>query len=431
MADIRVSNLPRVGRKTRRPTHSFQIRSRPWQVQPFLIAPVLPGETMKNLLLQARVVSDPVVHPLVGWWTEFYFFYVKLRDLADRDVITDMLVTGQVDQMANHPADVKRYHHDGYDYVGACLDSVVTAYFRDEGDEPSDYMIDGLPAAQIGVQSWMDSALLDSSVRQPGETWPGEGRVLPDGYEQFSDQYAHWEAMRSMALTTVDFEDWLRTFGVKVPKAEQTDPHIPELLRYVRDWTYPSNTVDPATGAPTSALSWSVAERADKDRFFAEPGFVFGCSVTRPKVYYGKQRGNLSSHLNTPFSWLPAVLQSQPYTSLMKIAQTQGPLEGIGEDYWIDVRDLFMHGDQFVNFARDGGDGSFVALPDANIQKKFPSEADALGLFKDQGVNAVRNLIRMDGRVDINILSRLEDTSLTGAASGVVVGGGGGPGPIG
>jgi hypothetical protein len=56
------------------------------------IAPVLPGETMKNLLLQARVVSDPIKNPLIGWWCEFYFFYVKHRDLDDRDVFTEMMV---------------------------------------------------------------------------------------------------------------------------------------------------------------------------------------------------------------------------------------------------------------------------------------------------------------------------------------------------
>ena len=70
----------RVGRVQRHPKHTFHLFTRPYQIQPFLIAPVLAGETMKNLLLQARVVTDPVQNRLIGWWQEYYFFYVKARD---------------------------------------------------------------------------------------------------------------------------------------------------------------------------------------------------------------------------------------------------------------------------------------------------------------------------------------------------------------
>ena len=73
---------PRVGRKLRSPIHRFHLRHYPFQLQPFMLAPVIPGETMKNLLLQARVVTDPIKNGLIGWWQEYYFFYVKHRDLA-------------------------------------------------------------------------------------------------------------------------------------------------------------------------------------------------------------------------------------------------------------------------------------------------------------------------------------------------------------
>ena len=71
----------RTGRVTRGPRHSFNLRHRPFQIQPFLLAPVLPGETMKSLLLQSRAVTSPISNPLVGWWLEYYVFYVKHRDL--------------------------------------------------------------------------------------------------------------------------------------------------------------------------------------------------------------------------------------------------------------------------------------------------------------------------------------------------------------
>ena len=57
-------------RVPRSPKHPFQLRTRPFQIQPFMISPVLPGETLKNLVLQSRVVSKPLVHPSYRDWEE-------------------------------------------------------------------------------------------------------------------------------------------------------------------------------------------------------------------------------------------------------------------------------------------------------------------------------------------------------------------------
>lgn len=53
MASVTLQGAPRTGRRNRRPSHPFIIRHRPWQIQPILCAPVLPGETLKNVLWQA------------------------------------------------------------------------------------------------------------------------------------------------------------------------------------------------------------------------------------------------------------------------------------------------------------------------------------------------------------------------------------------
>ena len=92
MPKVTIMNAPTTRRVMRHPQHPFQLRTRPYQVASFFIAPVLPGETLKNLLLQARVVSDPVKSPLIGWWAEYYFFYVKHRDLDGRDDFVAMML---------------------------------------------------------------------------------------------------------------------------------------------------------------------------------------------------------------------------------------------------------------------------------------------------------------------------------------------------
>ena len=76
MALTVLQSTAQMQRKTRRPTHPFQVRHLPFQIQPFLIAPVLPGETMEFGNLQSRCVVDPIKSPFVGWWLEHYVFYV-------------------------------------------------------------------------------------------------------------------------------------------------------------------------------------------------------------------------------------------------------------------------------------------------------------------------------------------------------------------
>ena len=59
-----------------------------------------------------------------------------------------------------------------------------------------------------------------------------------------------------------------------------------------------------------------------------------------------------------------------------------GPLQGVqaAGGYWIDVRDLFVFGDQFVNYMQGAGD-STVTLPDTSLQLRYATAADADALF--------------------------------------------------
>lgn len=407
---VAVQDLKRTGRKLRKPTHTFSLRTRPWQIQPFLLAPVLPGETMKNLLLQARVVTDPIVSPLVGWWTEYYFFYVKLTDLDDHEALKAMLVTGAAHGLEDAAATAHYYAGEGINFSDLCLKRVVDEYFRDEDETYLAGALDAMPLAAVGVNDMTDSLILDSATADNDHQLPGENPELPPHMAAFQDAFDHWEAMRAMQLEEATFDDWLKTFGVKAPQAESEDLRKPELIRYCRKWSYPSNTIDPATGAPSSAVSWAVAERADKDRFCQIPGFIFGVTVARPKVYFGNLRAASAHYLDTPYAWLPAVLHSDPYTSLRKFVGATGPLGGVldtvtTDDYWIDVRDLFIHGEQFVNYTMDA-DTSKVSLPSATATRRYATSADADALFVGA---APANTIRQDGRVDLAILSRVSE----------------------
>lgn len=387
-------------RKLRSPTHSFQIRTRPFAITPFLIAPVLPGETLKNLNMQARCVSKPIKNPLVGWWAEYSFFYVKHRDLAERDKLTAMMLDQSRDNSdLDNSALLETYHNGGApDWTLKCYQRVVEEYYRDEGEAWNGFMIGNLAAARIHQDTWLDSVL--------------DATVMPDvvddddmGAVEIDTKFRTWEFMRQRALTNMSYEEWLRTYGVNTPKVEL---HKPELIRFDREWTYPTNTVDPASGVPSSAAIWSTAVRADKDRFFTEPGFILGVCVYRPKVYLAKQKAAAVSMLDDAFKWLPAIMRDDPATSLGQYANNAGPLAGnVTNGYWVDHRDLFLHGDQFINFALNDAEASLIDLPTVGLNKKYPTAAMADTVFLSATPPA--NQLRCDGVVQLNILGTQVD----------------------
>ena len=255
---ISLVNLPRTSRESRRPQHTFNLRHIPYQIQPFFIAPVLPGETMKNLLMQSRVVTDPIANPLIGWWLEYYFFYVKHRDLNIRDQLTDMVLNPEFDPTSpvdiTEAANAKYYHvAAGVNWARQCLERVVEEYFRNEGEAWDAYTIDGMPAASISGNTWLDSVTNWADISAAAEdvevpldmlsltAVPGTP-VGTASMEEVSGGLRMWEFQRMNNLTELTYEEWLQTYGVRIPTV---DEHRPELVRFLRDWSYPTNTERP------------------------------------------------------------------------------------------------------------------------------------------------------------------------------------------
>lgn len=397
----------RTPRKPRRPTHTFQLRTRPFQIQPFMIAPVLPGETLRNFLFQCRTVTDPIKHPLIGWHLEHYWFYVKHRDLPGSEDFQSMVLSfGHTMTTQEAGADsVPLYTKDNeIDYVAQCLEAVTKEYFRVEGEEWDDYTLDGLPVVRWNGQrdTWMES-LTKNATLSVGDGDEATAQDLDIKMQQYN-------FMRQMELTNMSYEDFLRTYGVRPSWAER--PNVPELLRFSKEWSYPSNTVNPSNGTPSSAVSWSIAERGDKDRFFKEPGFIFGVQVARPKMYVGTQVGSMATYLRTAFDWMPAIMSDAPQTSLREFAEGTGPLSGLsitGDDsYWVDMRDLFLYGDQFVNFALNETNANLISsLPTAALQHKYLTSAtDIDNLFS---AASPANKIRSDGVCSLTIAGTQQD----------------------
>lgn len=401
---VALAPLPKTGRVNRRPSYSFNFGARPWQMVPFLLAPVLPGETLKNCFFQSRVVTDPVKSRLTGWWIEYYFFYVRLRDLTGATDFEEMMLDPNKDMSAYaSAANAAYFHRGGINYRLLAMNKIADHYFRapDEAQQVvGDYHI-----SSIDVETVMDSAILSADFVTPNDVDVDANSDDTITASEVDKAMRMWEFAKMNQLTDMDFDDYLRTFGIAVPKAQSDKP---ELLRVVREWQYPSNTINPADGAASTAVSWAVKDKIAKDYFFREPGFIVGISNARPKVYLGNVQGSFTSRMEDALSWLPAIMRDDPYSSLKEFDNAvSSPVAGLSGDYWVDLRDLFIYGEQFYV----GSDRPTVALPSSSMQKRYASLADMRALFTDSGEAGALQFVRQDGIANLEILGSQRDTT--------------------
>lgn len=406
-------------RQWRSPTFNFHLYTRPWQVQPFFIAPVLPGEKMTNALWKSRVVSDPVKSRLLGWHKEYFLFYVRFRDLVSGDAFKDLFTNPNATLAAYHsPANAKYFHKYGVNFAKLATDKIVAHYFRAEDETIDDPtfgiipntsmvpLLDGLHPVSIGTDNWLDSAVLAADLA-PAEDieldQDGDGTITMGEFEKAARLY---EQLQAGLLTDMDYTDYLRTYGISVRPEEQE--RKPRLLRHIRQWQMPANTIEPSNGSATTAMSWQIDMRADEDRQFREPGFVIGLTLARPKTYLGNQDGSVSSLMDTALEWLPAIMRDDPNSSLVQVAPAQGPLSNQTGDYVFDLRDYFLYGEQFSNYEL-GAAANAVALPSPTLQKRYPTLADARAIFKDDAQAGTAQGIEEDGRIDLRIATSVTD----------------------
>ncbi len=401
----------RIGRY---PKHTFMMQSKPFSVTPIGIAPVLPGETLKSLFMESRVITDPIQNPIIGWKKEYFFFYVKATQLlgdAIRNMFVDLDDNSDLALTNGLVANSQAYYSakGSVNYMELALKACVNAYFRDEGELWSNKpLINGYPSAQIRENSWLDSLIDKDDVPEGTQidaaSDSGDMERLLTAFEQ----------LRAMGLANITYDEYLASFGIKV---DEDKVDRPTLLMHVTDFQYPSNTVDPITGTPTSAVSWVFRQGENKKRtFFREPGFIVGITVTRPKIYFTGLAGSLASHMTRAWDWMPALLEQMPSSSLRKFDIATGPLGDRVTDtdaYFVDMRDLLIHGDQFHNRRAfdviDDPALNGLALPDLALNWRYPTEGQANSLFKA----AATSFLREDGYFSLSLMGKQRDSTPT------------------
>lgn len=400
-------SAPPTSRVGRYPKHRFRVDSKVFSLQPVAIARVLPGETLQNVKFESRIVTSPVVNPIIGWKKQFFLFYVRVTDLMN-DAIRDMFIdpanqeiTVEV-EAANSPGWYTA--KGGVNFLKVATNRICETYFRDDGETASAYQLaSGIPIVQIRENSFLDS-LTDKDLMPEGDAIASATDMAD--LERLMEAF---EQLRALGMANMTYEDWLRSQGIAIPNKDENKP---ELLATWSDFQYPTNHIatDGANvGAPTSAISW-VFNTGNRDpKFFKEPGFLVCFSVTRPKVYFGGLAGSALSFAKRAWDWMPNYLRGMPETQLKHFALDTGPLGDRvtnADGYFLDMRDELLYGDQFQNVAAFGADpvtkyaDHVLPLPSGTtIGWKYPTETMINNFFVDPAAGRVKQ----DGYLSFSI----------------------------
>lgn len=406
-------SAPPTHRVGRYPKHPFLVNAKPFTLQPVGIARVLPGETLKNIKFEDRVVTKPVLNALIGWKQEFYLFYVRVTDLMN-DAIRDMFVdpTNSEISVGVEAANSAAWYcaKGGINWLKLATKRVTETWFRDDGETMEDHALaNGIPIVQIRQQSFLDSLTDEDKMPEgaaiSGATDAGDLERLMEAFEQ----------LRALGLADMTYEDWLRSQGIAIPGKDENKP---EVLWRVSDFQYPTNHIGTdATnqGVPTSALSWVFNTGDRKPKFFKEPGFIVMYSVTRPKIYWGGLAGSAAGFAKRAWDWMPNYLRQMPETSLKAFGVDSGPLGERTTDadgYFLDMRDELLYGDQWQNVFPFGSEASLYyamhlfPLPSGtDIKYKYLTESMINGFFVDAGNPYVQH----DGYFSLSIMGHEVD----------------------
>lgn len=436
-----VQRIKTQGRRQRRPKHTFNVRHIPYVIQPFMIAPVRPGETLVDMKATASAYSAPLASRNTGGWLEHMWFYVPVTAMPDATTIMNEFVDETQALTSLTTSANAQYYYKGVtgsaNWVDQCMRAVIAEYFRGDTEDGIREAWDAFTISQGGVNmpiagvvndGMLDSLMLVSELPTDSSA-PTEDAYLGtlDGLDAKRRAY---DRLRLMGFRELTFEEWLETQGINVPKTQEvhTREAVPELLRHHKSFAMPANAIDPTDGSAASALVFKKEMEAKKDYLFKVPGFILGVTVARFKTYHGRQYSNAASAIFDATGFLPKIEEFREEDALALglvnatgIAVTQGPFSsGVADAtspsgaYMYDLLDLYFRGDQFVNelAATDAG---IVALPTAGLQTRYPTLTMVNGFFAASATDADR-MIFQDGRCDLTIMSDLRDNGLSVAS---------------
>lgn len=402
-------------RKVRRPNFNLAGTMKPYGIYPMWATPVLPGETLKSAETKYRLLSMPIKHPFVGATFETWLCYVSLTDL-DQALAQMFISEGVPTTGFTAAADKDRFFtkEGQIDYISMAVDRIVQAYFRDD-EEPgaNTRTIDGVPLARRVAYDWAQNLMFKPDEMDPNympSALPAEGTYTP------------LEMMQMAGMSEITYQKYLAQYGVSGPAAQEA-ANLPEILRYTRDWTTPTNSVDPSNGRPSSVWAWGSTIKADKPKRFDEPGFVIMMGSIRPKMFDSTFQASMIGELWGFGDFFPVYNLTDPAAGIKVLEKDNAVLAlpaAPADDVIYDHRDLLSHGEQFVNDW--AGPYSLPTINSRNFNAEsypdqrgyYPSLANINALFVENDEETPRESHRRayyEGVASVEIVGHVVDTT--------------------
>lgn len=404
-------------RKKRSPSFPIAGTMKPMGLYPMWATVVLPGETLNSAEMKYRLISMPVKHPLVGATFETWLVFVSLTDI-DAALAQMFISEGQPTTGFTAAADRPRFFTKSgqIDYLKLAVDRVVDAYFRDEG-ETTARTIDGVPKVKRSAYDWAQNLMFkpdDLDASYLPSALPEDGTLTP------------LEIMKLAGMSEITYEKYLMQYGV-AKKTAMAEARQPEILRYTRDWTVPTNSIDPASGKPSSAWAWGATVKSEKAKRFDEAGFVIQLGCVRPKFFDSTLRASMIGELWGFADFFPVYNLDDPAGGL-KLLEDNHKVLDLSKltdpdltPLMYDHRDLLSHGEQFVNdwsgpyalptnTSRDIDEGK----SDQDLRGQYPTDANINGVFVESSESSpADNRMRLyyEGIAGAEITGHVVDTT--------------------
>lgn len=359
----------RVRRNPMFPTAGIMV---PFGLYPLAAFPLNAGDTLENLSMSGRFISQPIKHPINGAWFEQWIAAVPLS-LINSAFFTDLApVTTGFTAAADQP----RYFTKagGLDLIKRAYDLVVAEYFTRVGATPP--VNDGVTMLpRMGVD-WTENLMLKPSALNVS--------LLPMQGVNTALTGIDLESERAL-IESSDYRDWVQQFGVKDPARNDIRPRI---LRYLRNWSLPQNVIDPASGSPRSAFYWSPTLKLEKRMRAPEPTIVLVLGAWRPQMFSDYLPQSYLSRMAGIKEWLP------PHNEA-----AWSPIQGndplfkagfgvVGDNLIFDRSDIWSRGEQFINCLPADSPypvpvSTSTGVPGGQDQMrgKYPTAADINALF--------------------------------------------------
>ncbi len=358
MPKIATTTNATAGRRgERRPVFRASVELEPWEITPFMCFPLLPGETLHNILVDGRFLLNGCVSPLYPWYLDVQIFAVKLSDL-DIDFEQILLQSAQAGP-------------------SSLVDSAAKPMV---GEAVGGISISNLVYKRIVDQFWktdnvLPNSTINTDLKIAPVKWRGSHATLVEGETEKlmlrPDEITSDELKFDLLDADPTWTDVLRQYGVKVSQGEAG---VPERIMWESIAKHPvfvqSDAAD--TIVTRYQVLWSVREARLTGKgqgiFAKEPMAIMGLVTIRPEIIEGNKRFMQINDLTDRERWW-----APPFNTMDAVQNLlQEPGSGITAGHaWVDAAagttfinalDYWFMGESFTNM-----DWNAATPPDAQL----------------------------------------------------------------